>query len=271
LTLRQRRLCYDLACVFPPTPSHRVRGWGKPVSLSPRMRARPSILSGAGGWGKPVSPFPSSRAYVHVRRSCAWRTTPRCTCPGSAGVPPASRLRGHGDRPFPAPPPLGAGTRLLPPAGGGWEGGCTRRTMVTAALHAAPPHNAAMNIRLFLGGLCPPKPSRGGGGMGKPGFPMPLRAGVWGNPVSPHPSPRAYVHVRRGAPREPPGGRSRGRRRRGGETPPLRRPASRQGLRPPDPPTGWGHGETRFPHAPAGGGVGKPGSPIVTEAQATKS
>ena len=25
--------------------------------------------------------------------------------------------------PFPNPPPLGAGTRLLPPAGGGWEGG----------------------------------------------------------------------------------------------------------------------------------------------------
>ena len=41
--------------------------------------------------------------------------------------------------------------------------------------------------------------------MGKPGFPMPLRkgcvltfpqAGAWGNPVSPHPSPRDYVHVR---------------------------------------------------------------------------
>jgi|GEM_PF-3595534 hypothetical protein len=40
------------------------------------------------------------------------------------------------------------------------------------------------------------------GGMGKPGFPIPLRtgcaltfpgagAGAWGNPVSPHPSPRA--------------------------------------------------------------------------------
>jgi len=38
--------------------------------------------------------------------------------------------------------------------------------------------------------------------MGKPGFPIPLRegqaltrAGAWGNPVSPPPSPRAYVHV----------------------------------------------------------------------------
>ena len=31
--------------------------------------------------------------------------------------------------------------------------------MFTLAVHAAPPHNAAMNIRLFLGGLRPPKPS----------------------------------------------------------------------------------------------------------------
>ena len=36
-----------------------------------------------------------------------------------------------------------------------------------------------------------------GRGMGKPGFPIPLRGGAWGNPVSPHPSPRAYVHVSR--------------------------------------------------------------------------
>jgi len=78
--------------------------------------------------------------------------------------------------------------------------------------------------------------------MGKPGFP---------------PSPRAYVHVRRGAPREPPGGRRRGRRRRGGETPPLRRPASRQGGRPPNPPAGRGCGENRFPHPPAGRGRGE--------------
>ena len=41
-----------------------------------------------------------------------------------------------------------------------------------------------------------------GGGMGKPGFPTPLRegqafprAGGWGNRVSPPPSPRAYVMV----------------------------------------------------------------------------
>jgi len=47
----------------------------------------------------------------------------RCTRPGSAGGPPAARLRGRGNGPRPDPPPLGAGTRRLPPAGGGWEGG----------------------------------------------------------------------------------------------------------------------------------------------------
>jgi len=114
--------------------------------------------------------------------------------------------------------------------------------------------------------------------------PRPLRTGcaltfpgarAWGT-WFPH-APGAYVHVRRGALREPPGGRSWGRRRRGGETPPLRRPASRQGLRPPDPPTGWGNGETRFPHfpyraglarphPPAGGGAGEPGFPIPLRA-----
>jgi len=113
-----------------------------------------------------------------------------------------------------------------------------------------------------------------GGGMGKPGFPIPLlqRQSVstkvtapsltlpagGGNPAPP-PSggrlgggqnPANGFHLGRGAPREPPGGRSRGRRRRGGETPPLCRPASRQGLRPPRPSRGWENGETGFPHSP---------------------
>jgi len=80
-----------------------------------------------------------------------------------------------------------------------------------------------MSIRLFLGGLCPPTPSRRRGGWGNlispfpcvrarrgqsaarrtPHLPIPLRAGqalpragAWGNLVSPHPAPRVYVHVR---------------------------------------------------------------------------
>ena len=118
-----------------------------------------------------------------------------------------------------------------------------QQPMFTLAIHAAAPHNAAMNIRLFLGGLRPPPPSHRMGGWGNRVSPSPCGAGEWGNRVSPFPSPRAYVHVRRGAPREPPGGRSRGRRRRGGVSPPPRRPASRQGVRPQTLPRagGWGN------------------------------
>jgi len=50
-----------------------------------------------------------------------------------------------------------------------------------------------MNIRLFLGGLRPPKPSQGPG-PGCAGL-RPASAEVGGNPVSPYPSPRAYFHV----------------------------------------------------------------------------
>jgi|GEM_PF-553227 len=55
---------------------------------------------------------------------------------------------------------------------------------VALAMHAAPPHNAAMNLRLFLGGLRPPKPSHEVGG--------------WGNPVSPSPRSRAAPSPARG-------------------------------------------------------------------------
>ncbi len=67
--------------------------------------------------------------------------------------------------------------------------------MFTSAIHAAALHNPAMNIRLFLGGLRPPKPSQGPG-PGCAGL-RPASAEVWRNPVSPHPSPRAYVHLSR--------------------------------------------------------------------------
>ena len=77
-------------CALPNSPT----GWGmgKPGFPYPCVRARPSRGRGDGGtW------FP----YVHVRRSCAWRTTPAATGPGarasrprhgSAGTVPAPSL-----------------------------------------------------------------------------------------------------------------------------------------------------------------------------------
>ena len=53
---------------------------------------------------------------------------------GQPGCPIALRHGGVG--PFPDPSPLGAGTRRLPPLGGGWEGGGTLRAMVTSAVRA---------------------------------------------------------------------------------------------------------------------------------------
>jgi len=94
---------------------------------------------------------------------------------------------------------------------------------------------------LLREGCALPNPPTGWG-VRKPGFPMLLRegcaltcpeAGAWGNPVSPSPCSRA-----------------------------ARSPAR-----------GRGCGETRFPppparglraHLPGGGGVGKPGFPMVT-------
>ena len=60
--------------------------------------------------------------------------------------------------PLPSPPPLGAGTRLLPPAGGGWEGGRMLRTVFTSAVHAAPPHTDGMNIHCSWEGFALPNP-----------------------------------------------------------------------------------------------------------------
>ena len=65
------------------------------------------------GMGKPGFPIP-------LRKGCA-RTFPGAGAWGNLVSPS-----------LPSPPPLGAGVRLLPPAGGGWEGGSTLGTMVTS-------------------------------------------------------------------------------------------------------------------------------------------
>jgi len=69
-----------------------------------------------------------------------------------------------------------------------------------------------------------------GGGMGKPGFPIPLRGGGVGKPGFPIPLRAGCAHSRSHGP-EP-----------GAPHPPAR------GLRPPKPSPGRGYGGTWFPH-----------------------
>jgi len=97
-----------------------------------------------------------------------------------------------------------------------------------------------------------------GGGVGKPGFPMPLRGGGVGKPGFPTPllqQPMFTLAVHAAAPHNAAmnirlflGGRS-----------------------PPRPSRGWGHGETRFPHAPAGRGRGETRFPHTPCARAASS
>jgi len=119
----------------------------------------------------------------------------RCTRPGSAGVPPAPRLRGHDADPLPDPPPAGGGNPAPPPSGGRLGEGQNP----AHDGHLSRPCGSAAHRRdekrFFLGGLRPPKPSQGPG-PGCAGL-RPASAGVWGNPVSPYPSSRAYVHLSR--------------------------------------------------------------------------
>ena len=92
----------------------RAGAWGKQVSPDPCVRAWPSH-----GRGRRETRFPHPLAEGVWSRETVMRMAhpARCTWPGSAGVPPAPRRRGHGAGPLPDSPPLGAGTRRLPPAG----------------------------------------------------------------------------------------------------------------------------------------------------------
>ena len=116
--------------------------------------------------GKPGFPIP-------LRAGCALPNPPRGRGLGARASGP--RPLRYGETRFPHTP--------------------RRGLIFTLALHAAPPHNAAMKIRLFLGGRSPPRPSRGWG-HGETGFPHPLRGGGVGKPGFPTPSSRTYVHVR---------------------------------------------------------------------------
>ena len=133
-----------------------------------------------------------AHAYVPVRLHAAAPHTKRLFSGGRSPPKPSREVRVSLYQIGAAIPPREGCALPNPPVGGGM--GEPGYPMVTSAVHAAAPHNAAMNISLFLGGLRPPKPSQGAG----PGCASlrPASAEVWGNPVSPHPSSRAYFHVR---------------------------------------------------------------------------
>ena len=139
-------------------------------------------------------------------------------------------------------------TLALPPSRGR-DVGKRRGLMFTSAVHAAAPHNAAMNIRLFLGGLRPPRPSRGWGN-GEPRFPHPPAGRGRGEPRFPHHTPlrepmfTSAVHAARAAQR-----RDKHRVVPGRAQPSRTLPRVGAWGNPVSPgPCGAGRGETRFPH-----------------------
>jgi len=179
--------------------------------------------------GEPGSPMVTSGPMRGAHNA-------RCKRPGSAGVPPASRLRGQGDDPRPSPPPLGEGVRLLPPAGGGWEGGSILRTMFTSG-----PLRGAHSARYIWPGCAgiPPASRLPGHGDGPLPDPPPLGAGVRLLPPAgggweggQHPANGVHISVRGG--KKPPPDRHATDRaaqpgilaQREGEGPPFRHGAT---------------------------------------------
>ena len=177
------------ACgLCPPTPSHRVGLGGNPLSPRPCARAASSPSRGRGDGG---TWFP----HVHLSRpygSAAPRRDEHRL--GARAARPRRGSAGKVTAPLPSPPPAGGRESGSSPQRGEVRRGGQRRMrvgeqpMFTVAVHAALPHHAAMNIRLFLGGRSPPKPSRGWG-HGETRFPH-TSADAGRRPAHPGPRPR---------------------------------------------------------------------------------
>ncbi len=164
----------------------------------------------------------------HISRPCGSAAHRRDEHPSWEGcaLPNPPRGRGLGARAS-GPRPLRYGeTRFPHPP--------RRGRMFTLAVHAAPPHNTAMNIRLFLGGLRPPRPSRGWG-HGETRFPHPPAGRGRGETGFPH-TPRRGPMFTSAAHAAAPHNAAMNMSLFLGE------------LRPPRPSRGRGRGETRFPH-----------------------
>ncbi len=202
----------------------------------------------AGEWGNPVSP------YVHLRRSCAWRTTPAYN-------------RGRAN-PLPNPPPLGEGSGLLPAGRGMGKPGFPISQPLLGAAGALQAGEWGNPVSPFPNRcwerLAPPRTGGWGnavspsvhrwGGLAAP------RAGEWGNPVSP------YVHLRRSCAWRTTPACNRGRANPLSDPPPL---GEGSGLLP----AGRGVGKPGFPTlqpplgasgTPTGRGMGNPGFPMFS-------
>ncbi len=142
-----------------------------------------------------------------------------------------------------------------------------RGLIFTLAIHAARAAHRRGEHPSWEGCALPDPPA--GGGMGKPGFPMPLRGGGVGKPGFPTPSSRAYVHVSR------PCGCAAQRRNEPTVVPGRAAPSQtlpRVGAwgNPVSPcPSSRAYVHVRYPWSgpttsDEHGGVGKPGSPILT-------
>ena len=189
--------------------------------------------------GKPGFPTPRSGGLFHLSRPCDSRTPPDEHRLGARASRPRRGSAGKVTAPLPSPPPAGGRESGSSPQRGEVRRWVQRRMrvgeqpMFTVAVHAAAPHNAAMKKGCSWEGCAFPDPPAGGG-MGKPGFPMPLLQ-------QPMFTLAVYAAGRRDA-----------RCKWGdGETRVPHPPA--RGLRPPTPSRGRRHGETRFPYTPLEG------------------
>jgi len=118
---------------------------GKPgFPIPPARGLRPA--NPPTGWGDGETRFP----YTPCARARPSQTLPPGGGMGKPGFPhaPARGLR-------PANPPTGSGVGKP-----GFPTPLLRGTMFTTDPHAAAPDTKGMNIRFFLGGRSPPKPSR---------------------------------------------------------------------------------------------------------------
>ena len=144
---------------------------GFPIPLRKGQGPSPSRGRGCGETRFPHTPAPA--AYVHLSRPCgcaAQRRNENKVVPGRAAPSQTlPRVGAWGNPVSPCPCGAGAwGNPVSPPP--------RREPMFTLAVHAAPPHTNSTKIDCSWEGAALPNPPAGGG-MGKPGFPIPcLRA-----------------------------------------------------------------------------------------------